>query len=282
MTERRNIQDDVLEIYFKDLEKYPVLTPEEELDLLRRAKNGDKSAREKLVVHNLRFVVHIAKKYRDLGIPLSDLINEGNLGLLKALDKFDPDKGVRFLSYAIFWINQAIKKYISRVLHSVKVSTYEQNKYQKIKRQIRNTEDEYGKDLSTEELAKILGLSPVEIERAKDLVIREFSLDQPVLGEESTDPRSVLFFDDALPSPEELYKREEIHNIVEKMLRSIPPRDAEVLKMYYGIGEYTERMTLEDIGKKLKISRERVRQIKDRALRRLRNLYGEDLLKLIQ
>ena len=282
MTEHRSIQDDVLELYFKDLEKYRVLTPEEELDLLRRAKKGDKEAREKLVVHNLRFVVHIAKKYRDFGIPLSDLINEGNLGLLKALDKFDPNKGVRFLSYAIFWINQAIKKYISRVLHSVKVSTYEQIKYQKIKRQIKNTEEEYGKDLSVEELAKILGLSPFEIERARDLVIREFSLDQPIRDENGADPRTVLYFDDALPSPEEFYKKEEMHNIVERMLNSLPPRDSEVIKMYYGIGEYTERMTLEDIGKKLKISRERVRQIKDRALRRLRNIYGDDLLKLIQ
>lgn len=282
MTEHRSIQDDVLELYFKDLEKYRVLTPEEELDLLRRTKRGDKEAREKLVVHNLRFVVHIAKKYKDLGIPLSDLINEGNLGLLKAVDKFDPNKGVRFLSYAIFWINQAIKKYISRVIHSVKVSTYEQIKYQKIKRQIKNTEEEYGKDLSVEELAKILGLSPLEIERARDLVIREFSLDQPIRGENGADSRTVLYFDDALPSPEEFYKKEEMHNIVERMLNSLPPRDSQVIKMYYGIGEYTERMTLEDIGKKLNISRERVRQIKDRALRRLRNIYGDDLLKLIQ
>lgn len=282
MTEKRSIHEDVLDLYFKDLEKYPVLTREEELDLIKLAKEGDKEAREKLVVHNLRFVVHIAKRYRDLGIPLSDLINEGNLGLLKALDKFNPDKGVRFLSYAIFWINQTIKKFISQSIHSVKQSSYERIKYHKIRKQIRDAQEKYGEELSVEELSEILGIPPFEIEKARDLVIREFSLDQPIMGDEGADPVVVLYHDDALPSPEDLYKKEEIHNIVEKMLESLPSRDAEVIKLYYGLGEHAERMTLEDIGKKLKISRERVRQIKDRALRRLRNIYGEELLKLIQ
>lgn len=274
------IDERSIEIYLKEIGELPTLTPEEERELIKKAKKGDKEAREKLIMAHLRFVVNMAKHYQGYGVPLADLINEGNMGLLKALERFDPKRKVRFLSYAIWWIRQAIMKALNEQSRLIRVSSERRAKLKKIKEKEMDLLQKLGKEPTFEEVAKELGLTPEEVKKAYDMVTSEVSLDSPIYPDNEKRTLLDVLDQDALPSPEETYEQAERIKKLRDLLEELPPRDKRILNLYFGLEDGKPR-TLEEIGRELGISRERVRQLKERALKTLRNKYGHLLKDLI-
>ncbi len=272
-----NIDEKSLEIYLKEIGEIPLLTEEEERELIKRAKAGDKEAREKLIYSHLRFVVSVAKKYQGYGVPLGDLINEGNMGLLRALERFDPNRKVRFLSYAIWWIRQAIMKALNEQSRLIRISADSLSKLKKVKEAESELMHRSGEAPTVEELARELNVSEKEIKEAQELAIKEISIDQPVYPDSDKQTLADILDQDALPSPEKSYEVRERREKVMEALKILKPRDRYVIEQYFGLIDGRPR-TLEDIGRELGISRERVRQLKDRALRQIREKFG-DVLK---
>ncbi len=282
MDERTGPVEDILQLYFRDLAEYEPLSREEEAELLQRAKKGDRAAIDKLIKHNLRFVVHIAKQYEGLGVPLLDLIDEGNLGLMRAIERFDPSKGVRFLTYAIWWIRQAILRAIQQQSRNVPIPREKRDLRKNIEEVLREHLHDTGEEPSVEEIARILNLPKHEVEKARDLVFREISLDTEVIPGEDRLRLEDLLTETTRPTPRELWQREEaIRRVREILDRDLDPREARILKMYFGIG-YPKPFSLQEIGEEMHISRERVRQLKDRALRKLFYRYGHQLKELLE
>ncbi len=281
MDERSGSVENILQLYFRDLQEYEPLSREEEAELLRRAKQGDREAIEKLIKHNLRFVVRIAKQYDGLGVPLPDLIDEGNLGLMRAIERFDPSKGVRFLTYAIWWIRQAILRAIQQQSRNVPIPREKRDLRKNIEEFLRERLHDTGEEPTVEEIARALNIPREEVQKARDLVFSEISLDTEVIpGEDRLRLEDIL--ETTRPTPREVWQREEtIRKVHEILDQHLDPREARILKMYFGIG-YPRSHSLEEIGKQLNISRERVRQIKDRALRKLQYHYGRQLKDLLE
>ncbi len=281
MDERSGSVENILQLYFRDLQEYEPLSREEEAELLRRAKQGDREAIEKLIKHNLRFVVRIAKQYDGLGVPLPDLIDEGNLGLMRAIERFDPSKGVRFLTYAIWWIRQAILRAIQQQSRNVPIPREKRDLRKNIEEFLRERLHDTGEEPTVEEIARALKIPREEVQKARDLVFSEISLDTEVIpGEDRLRLEDIL--ETTRPTPREVWQREEtIRKVHEILDQHLDPREALILKMYFGIG-YPRSHSLEEIGKQLNISRERVRQIKDRALRKLQYHYGRQLKDLLE
>ncbi len=281
MDERSGSVENILQLYFRDLQEYEPLSREEEAELLRRAKQGDREAIEKLIKHNLRFVVRIAKQYDGLGVPLPDLIDEGNLGLMRAIERFDPSKGVRFLTYAIWWIRQAILRAIQQQSRNVPIPREKRDLRKNIEEFLRERLHDTGEEPTVEEIARALNIPREEVQKARDLVFSEISLDTEVIpGEDRLRLEDIL--ETTRPTPREVWQREEtIRKVHEILDQHLDPREALILKMYFGIG-YPRNHSLEEIGKQLNISRERVRQIKDRALRKLQYHYGRQLKDLLE
>ncbi len=272
-----NIDEKSLEIYLKEISEIPLLTEEEERELIKRAKAGDKEAREKLIYSHLRFVVSIAKKYQGYGVPLADLINEGNMGLLRALERFDPNRKVRFLSYAIWWIRQAIMKALNEQSRLIRISPDSLSKLKKIKETESELMHRHGATPTVEEVAKELGVTENEVKEAQELAIKEISIDQPAYPDSDKQTLADILGQDALPSPEKSYEERERREMVMEALKILKPRDRKVLELYFGLLDGRPR-TLEEIGKQMGVSRERIRQLKDRALRQIREKFG-DILK---
>jgi RNA polymerase primary sigma factor len=272
-----SIEEKSLEIYLKEIADIPPLSPEEERELVKRAKKGDKEAIEKLIYSHLKAVVNMARHYHGYGVPLGDLINEGNLGLLRALQRFDPKRKVRFLSYAIWWVRQAIMKALNEQSRLIRISSEQRTKLKRIKEKERDMLQELGEEPTIEELAKELGIEPSEIKKAYRLITSEVSLDAPIFPGEEKQTLLDILDQDALPSPEETYEQTERANILKEIIKELPPRDQKILRLYFGLDDGKPR-TLEEIGKELGISRERVRQLKARALRTLREKH-ERVLK---
>lgn len=253
-----------LRLYFKDVVKYPLLTAVEEKDLARRVRKGDGVALQTLVVSNLRFVLKIARVYRNSGVPLADLINEGNLGLMEAAKRFDPDRNFRFTSYAIWWIRQAIVKYLYQATilrHSQRTANV---LYRLAKRNVTGAEDEWDTDRLTHEL----GFTVSELNRARSARARILSLDSPLEGKED------LILADVLQNPDhgsmvQIVADQQLKKQLRESLRHLDSREEEVLRMRYGL-DGPEPRTLQEIGTALNLSRERVRQIQMRALSKLR------------
>ncbi len=281
MDERSGSVENILQLYFRDLQEYEPLSREEEAELLQRAKQGDREAIEKLIKHNLRFVVRIAKQYDGLGVPLPDLIDEGNLGLMRAIERFDPSKGVRFLTYAIWWIRQAILRAIQQQSRNVPIPREKRDLRKNIEEFLRERLHDTGEEPTVEEIARALNIPREEVQKARDLVFSEISLDTEVIpGEDRLRLEDIL--ETTRPTPREVWQREEtIRKVHEILDQHLDPREARILKMYFGIG-YPRSHSLEEIGKQLNISRERVRQIKDRALRKLQYHYGRQLKDLLE
>jgi len=271
------LEEKSLEIYLKEIADIPPLTPEEEKELIVRAKKGDKEAIEKLIYSHLKAVVNMARHYHGYGVPLGDLINEGNLGLLRALQRFDPKRNVRFLSYAIWWVRQAIMKALNEQSRLIRVSSEQRAKLKKIKEKERDLLQEMGEEPTLEELAQELGVEPSEIKKTYRIVTSEVSLDAPAFPGEEKQTLLDILDQDALPSPEETYEYTERANILREILKELPPRDQKILALYFGLDDGKPK-TLEEIGKEMGISRERVRQLKERALKNLREKHGK-LLK---
>ncbi len=259
-----------LDQYLKEISAYPLLKREDEIDLAIRIKQGEEEALDKLVRSNLRFVVSVAKKYQNQGVALGDLINEGNLGLIRAAHKFDETKGIKFISYAVWWIRQAILQALAEQSRIVRVPLNRAGALHRIGRRSSTLLQELGREPTLEELADELDLSEDEVERTLAISQTHLSLDAPLTPGE--DNRLLDYLPDQLSAgpDDETYERA-LTNTVEEALGSLKEREARVLRLYFGLEDGRDPMTLEEIGSMLGITRERVRQIKEKALVRLRH-----------
>lgn len=260
---------DSLDIYFKEVKSSDNLSYEQERDLTRRIRSGDESAREELVVKNLRFVISVAREYRNLGLPLEDLIGCGNLGLMNAIQGFDETKGFKFISYAVFWIRQAILQKLAEE-RTVRVPLNQIDLYLKIKKQ----RDEYtknnnGEEISLEELAQKTGSTTAKIEYALKATRTNLSLDAQFDEDGERNLYNLLASSET--SPEQAAYLSELKEKVRRALSQLEQNEAEVISLYFGLEDGRDRITLEEIGKQKDLTRERVRQIKEKALKKLRH-----------
>jgi RNA polymerase primary sigma factor len=266
---KRAVELDSFRLYSKEISKFPLLTAEEERELARRARAGDNEAAQKLVEGNLRFVIKMARKFQKSGVPLLDLINEGNTGLIEATQRFDPEKNVRFLTYAVWWIRQAIQHYLSHDGKMIRTSTRTSAIFRKLSQMPELTEMEFGK-LRRDSLAEKLGITVEELDRALQFVGNLVSLDAPI------DATSELVFGEIIPqelfaSAEDIVAAEYNARYLQGLMRVLTAKEVKVLHMRFGLGQ-EEPMTLQEIGERLGYSRERIRQIEARSLRKLRKI----------
>jgi len=258
-----------LDQYLKEISAYPLIDREEEARLARLIRKDDEEALNKLVRSNLRFVVSVSKKYQNQGVPLSDLINEGNLGLIRAAHKFDETKGIKFISYAVWWIRQAILQCLAEQSRIVRVPLNRAGALHRIGRRSAALLQELGREPTVDEIADGLDISREEVERTLAISQSHLSLDAPMTPGE--DNRLVDYLPDQLsPGPEDETFEHALRQTIEDALDSLKEREARILRLYYGLDE-KDPMTLEEIGGILGITRERVRQIKEKALGRLRH-----------
>ncbi len=260
---------DILDQYLYEVAKTPLLTPQEEVAIARRIASGDPDAMHQLIRANLRFVISVAKKYQNRGMALSDLIGEGNVGLLTAARKFDPDQGVKFISYAVWWIRQAILAALARQGRTVRVPLNRTADLSRIVRSAENLRQELERQPSPEEIAHATGLTVEVVQSLATLNSADVRLDAPVEGEGERS-LSDRFVADEASAPETLVMDQLLTEEIDRALKALPPRDAKVLRLYFGLNDGREH-TLEEIGGLLGVTRERVRQLRDRALKRLRD-----------
>jgi RNA polymerase primary sigma factor len=268
---------DILDQYFAEVSRYPLLKTDEEKALARRVQSGDHEAMEELVRRNLRFVVSVAKKYQNRGLPLIDLIGEGNVGLMTAARKFDPDQGVKFISYAVWWIRQAILASLARQGRTVRVPLNRTADLSRVVRASALLRDKFGREPTPEELSQLTGISPEIVAALATLNTAEVRLDAAA-GKDSDRALIERFAMEELPSTEDQVLDRFRNAELERALSTLPPRDARILRLYFGL-EGDREHTLDEIGKMLGVTRERVRQLRDRALRRLREGTVGDALR---
>jgi len=259
---------DSLDAFLKSISKIPLLTREEEIELARKAKAGDKEALKKLVESNLRFVVSVAKKYLGCGLPLHDLIAEGILGLIEAARRFDPDKGVKFISYAVWWIRQSIMQALAQQTGAVKIPVKQAVLVNKITRSYGELLKKLGREPTTEELAEYVGMDAKEIERLLTVCQVPLSLDTPIGDEEDTTFKDFLK-GEGTAEVEEKVVREELKQSIQEMLEQLTPQEKKIIIMRFGL-DGNEPKTLREIGELLGISRERVRQLETRAKKKMK------------
>ena len=260
-----------LEQYFSEISKVDLLTPEAEMALAIKIKNGDEDARDKLIKANLRFVVSVAKQYQNQGLSLLDLINEGNVGLIRATQSFDVTRGFKFISYAVWWIRQSVTQAIINQSRIVHLPLNIVGNITKINRASKDFEDEYDRKPNNQELASILGLSVDAVNNAMKVSGANFSIDAPLRNEDGYKKNTLdILPDNNQPSPDENLTKESLSQEIEYMLSLLTDREAKVIMMIFGIGE-ENKSTLEEIGKNFNLTRERIRQIKEKALKKLRN-----------
>jgi RNA polymerase primary sigma factor len=258
-----------LDKYLQEIGKVELLTPEEEIELAIKIKKGDQKALEKLVKANLRFVVSVAKQYQNQGLSLGDLINEGNLGLIKAAKRFDETRGFKFISYAVWWIRQSILQALAEQSRIVRLPLNRVGALNKIGKAYSNLVQEFEREPNAEELAEQLNMDVSEVADAIKNAGRHISMDAPFSQGEENSLLDVLP-NDEVPSPDQTLMSESLKKEIERALSTLTDREAEVIKLYFGLnGEHS--LTLEEIGEKFNLTRERVRQIKEKAIRRLRH-----------
>ncbi len=264
-----NRESQSLDKYLQEIGKVDLLTADEEIELAIKIKKGDQAALEKLVKANLRFVVSVAKQYQNQGLTLGDLINEGNLGLIKAAKRFDETRGFKFISYAVWWIRQSILQALAEQSRIVRLPLNRVGALNKIGRAYSNLEQEFEREPSANELAKELEMDINEVSDTLKISGRHVSMDAPFAQGEENRLLDVLE-NDQQPSPDFILMSESLRNEIERALATLTERESEVIKLYFGLG--TEHsLTLEEIGEKFNLTRERVRQIKEKAIRRLRH-----------
>ena len=265
-----------LDLYLEEISRVPLLNREEEMELAHKAFKGNVAAQERLARHNVRFVVSVAKKFQNRGVPLVDLIGEGNLGLMTAARKFDPNRGVKFISYAVWWIRQAVQAAIARHGRPVRVPLNRTADLNRLSRTVTLLKDRLGRMPTTEELARATGLTMEAVRSLSALNSEAVRLDHPIRDGEASE-RMERF----ATSEQEATDSNAIANsqtsYIEAALASLPPRDAKVLRLYFGLDDGNSR-TLEEIGRMMGVTRERIRQLRDRALIRLRE--GDQSVKL--
>jgi RNA polymerase primary sigma factor len=271
-----NRNSDSLEKYLHDIGKEELITPEEEVELAKRIKIGDQEALEKLTKANLRFVVSVAKQYQHQGLSLPDLINEGNLGLIKAAKKFDETKGFKFISYAVWWIRQCILQALAEQSRIVRLPLNKIGALNKINRAFSQLEQTHEREPSPEEVAAILELPEGKVAGTLELSGRHLSVDAPFQDGEENSLLDVLPSHDT-PTTDNKLIEESLAKEIERTLSTLPDKESSVIRAFYGIG--TKPMSLEEIGATIGISRERTRQIKEKAIKHLRQKSKNRLLK---
>ena len=264
--ERYIVGSDSLQAYLQKIAAIPLLSREEEVELATRARAGDQEAIEKLIVSNLRYVVSVARRYLGYGLALTDLINEGNMGLIEAAKRFDPTRGVKFITYAVWWIRQAITHAVAEQGGVVALPVRQLDKLRKVLVRYRRYVQQTGVEPSSDELAEELDLPPKEVEAILN-VYRHLSLDAPI-GDEGETSFLDFLHSEALPSGEEAYLKSTLTKEIQELLGELPAREQEVLRQRFGLDG--DPKTLEEIGAGLGLTRERVRQIEARAKERLR------------
>ncbi|WP_372642656.1 RNA polymerase sigma factor RpoD/SigA [Ancylomarina sp.] len=265
-----------LDKYLQEIGKEDLITVEEEVELAQRIKKGDQKALEKLTRANLRFVVSVAKQYQNQGLSLPDLINEGNLGLIKAAEKFDETRGFKFISYAVWWIRQSILQALAEQSRIVRLPLNQVGSLNKINKAFSKFEQEHERKPSPEELADQLELPADKVADTLRVSGRHISVDAPFVDGEDNSLLDVLINDDS-PIADRALLNESLTKEIDRALATLTERESDIIKLFFGIG--IQEMTLEEIGEKFGLTRERVRQIKEKAIRRLRHTSRSKLLK---
>lgn len=273
-----NRESQSLEKYLQEIGKVDLITPEEEVQLAIRIKQGDQIALEKLTKANLRFVVSVAKQYQNQGLSLSDLINEGNLGLIKAAQRFDETRGFKFISYAVWWIRQSILQALAEQSRIVRLPLNKVGLSNKISKAYSQLEQEFEREPSTEELAELLEIGTEEVETTLGVAARHVSVDAPFVDSEDNTLLDVLENPNSEAADSEMSHYDSLRCEIERSLGTLTERQRDVIKLYFGIG-VEHPMSLEDIGERFSLTRERVRQIKDKAITKLRTTTRCQLLK---
>src|SRR5674476_1641105 len=274
-SKKSSFEEGSLDQYLRDISIYPLITREDEVALAQKIHVGDQEALDKLVRSNLRFVVSVAKKYQNQGVSLSDLINEGNLGLIRAAHKFDETKGIKFISYAVWWIRQSILQALAGQSRIVRLPQNKIGTYNKGKKAYMAFEQEHEREPSTEELSEILEMSETEINNIFQSNTRHTSLDAPVHEAEDVAMGDLL---KGAGETDEDVMHDSLKNEIRRVLKSLSPREAEIVNAYFGLdGE--NGTTIEQIGQKYDLTKERIRQIKERAIKRLQKARYSSALK---
>ena len=266
-----------LDKYLQEIGKVELITAEEEVELAQRIRQGDKIALEKLTKANLRFVVSVSKQYQNQGLSLPDLINEGNLGLIKAAQRFDETRGFKFISYAVWWIRQSILQALAEQSRIVRLPLNKIGSINKINKTYAKLEQESEREPNAEEIAEALDITEAEVKESMKNAGRHVSMDAPLVQDEDNNMYDVLKSDEVVtPETELLY--ESLRKEIDRAISTLTPREADVVRLYFGLNG-SHPMTLEEIGEKFDLTRERVRQIKEKAIRRLKHTSRSKILK---
>ena len=266
-----------LDKYLQEIGKVELITADEEVELAQRIRQGDKIALEKLTKANLRFVVSVSKQYQNQGLSLPDLINEGNLGLIKAAQRFDETRGFKFISYAVWWIRQSILQALAEQSRIVRLPLNKIGSINKINKTYAKLEQEFEREPNAEEIAEALDITEAEVKESMKNAGRHVSMDAPLVQDEDNNMYDVLKSDEVItPETELLY--ESLRKEIDRAISTLTPREADVVRLYFGLNG-SHPMTLEEIGEKFDLTRERLRQIKEKAIRRLKHTSRSKILK---
>jgi RNA polymerase primary sigma factor len=268
-----NKSDTGLNRYLREIGRIPLLTPEQEIELAGKIKKGDAKARERMINSNLRLVVTIAHDYANLGLPLLDLISEGNIGLTKAVERFDPAKGAKLSTYAMWWIKQSIKRALANQSKTIRLPVHLVDKIAKIRRVSSQMSDELGREPTEEELGEEIGIASEKVARLKSVSIRPASLDAPIGDDDSTE-FGALVRDEGAPTPFEFLRDKNLSGEVNDLIAVLDSREKKIISQRFGL-DGGKPKTLEDVGKDFGVTRERIRQLQNIALAKLRHALSK-------
>jgi len=274
-----NRESQSLEKYLQEIGKVELVSAEEEVQLAERIRQGDQRALDRLTRANLRFVVSVAKQYQNQGLSLPDLINEGNLGLIKAAQRFDETRGFKFISYAVWWIRQSILQALAEQARIVRLPLNKVGLTSRINKAYSQLEQEFEREPSAEELSEILDIETEEIAATLGIAARHVSMDSPIADGEDGTLMDVMHNPNAESADEEIEHNQSLQTEIDRSLKTLTDRQQEVIRYFFGIG-VDHPMSLEDIGARFNLTRERVRQIKDKALNKLKSNSGSQMLKV--
>ena len=266
-----------LDKYLQEIGKVDLISADEEVELAQRIKEGDEIALEKLTKANLRFVVSVAKQYQNQGLSLPDLINEGNLGLIKAAKRFDETRGFKFISYAVWWIRQSILQALAEQSRIVRLPLNKIGSINKINKTYASLEQKYEREPSADEIAGVLEISANDVRESQRNSGRHISMDAPLVDGEDSNLYDVIMSGES-PNPDDNLINDSLRTEIERSLQTLTDREADVIRLYFGLGS-KHAMTLEEIGEKFDLTRERVRQIKEKGIRRLKHTSRSRILK---
>ncbi len=262
--------DTAIKLYLREIGQVKLLTPQEEIELAARIKKGDKKAREQMIKANLRLVVKIAHDYEGFGLPLLDLISEGNIGLMKAVERFDPSKGGKLSTYGSWWIKQSIKRALANQSKTIRLPVHLVDKISKMRRVAMKLQEVFGREPTDEELAEEMGMTSSRVAQMRTAAIRPASLDAPI-GDDDSNNYSEVIADENAETPYQQLEDQTVTHMLQDMVTTLDPREATILRYRFGLDGGTEK-TLEEVGEKFGVTRERVRQIQNIALNKLRKM----------